>query len=130
MEQVRDEWLALPLHGQRRNPLDDGTSVEPSERLVADENAPDRSLRLQPRRDVDHVADEAVRAMAARTPHDARVNLAAVHADPEARPVLVVARDLRRGALQYQAGAGRPRRVVGRVVPTEDGHDLVADDLV
>ena len=53
------------------------------------EHAADGRLGLEPRCQVDDVADEPVLAMAASGADEAGMDLAARHADAEARPVIV-----------------------------------------
>ena len=53
--------------------------------------------------------------MSAALPHDSGVHLAAVHADPEARPVVMPFGGLPRGSLKEQARARGADRVIGLV---------------
>ena len=69
--------------------------------------------------------------MAARPADKARVHLAAVHADPEARPVVAAVGDSVGHSLEEKGRARGLHGVLGAPGPLlEDDHELVAGDLV
>src|SRR5262245_6195289 len=91
VQDVRRHRRVLALHPARWQCLDGRLGAEPPERLVADEHTADRRLGLEPRCEVDDVPDDAVLAVPSGPADETGVHLAAVHADAEARPVLVLA---------------------------------------
>ena len=130
-QHVGGDGHLLALDPLRRQRLHDRASAEAAERGLADEDRADRRLGLEAGGDVHDVPDDGVLAVAARSAEHAGVDLAAVHADAEPRPVLVVLRDAGGCPLQKERGPRRARRVVGRLpFLVVDHHQLVAHDLV
>src|SRR6185503_12970627 len=112
VQEVGLDRLLLSLHLERRQALEDGSGRQGRRRLGSHDDAGGRRRGLQPRREVDGVAHDAVLAVAARPAHDAGQDFAAVHPGAETGPVRVRLRHLGGRRLEGERGAGRASRVV------------------
>ena len=103
---------------------------EPLARRRADHDAAGRRVALQPRAEVDRVAEDAVDPVAA-VADDPRQHRPGVEPDAELRPVGVRRADRLRAPLQLERGARGVQRVVGLVAAlVEDREDLIADEVL
>ena len=96
----------------------------------ADQHSAGWGEALQTRARVDRVAHQRVRDVTVSSDL-ANHRLAAVHADPQARPAGMLVRESLHRALQGESRARSPERVVGLIAPAvERGDDPVADELL